>query len=65
MTTRIRFPEPAEDASGVAEVCRGMTFEEMVAALFGVLRDYPDVMAKVEEVFIGMAKRRVANDGAG
>ena len=39
-----------------------MSFEEMMDALYRVLRKHPEAMADVEETFRGMANRQLGND---
>lgn len=62
MTERVRFEHWEEDASGGGS---GMSFEQMMDALYRVLRKHPEAMADVEASFGGMVKGRVAGDEPG
>ena len=61
MNQRVRFKRPVKEAGGVCP--RGMSFEEMMDALYRVLRKHPEAMADVEETFRGMANRQLGKDG--
>ena len=57
MTKRERFPMSPRAAEPDSAGGRGMSFDEMVAALCRVLRKYPGALAEVEEFLLGMAKQ--------
>lgn len=63
MTERIKFQQYKEGPNGgFAPEGGGMSFEEMVAALYRVLRKHPEARADVEEAFNEMAKRKLENE---
>ena len=60
VTKRVRYRQQMAPASGVGEG-KGLSFDELVEVLYRVLRRHPEAMADVEEAFLGMAKKELAN----
>ena len=61
MTERGRFRQRTARTRGIsAGAGDGMSVDEMMGALYRVLRRHPEAMAEVEEVFLAMAKEEMA-----